>query len=201
MCIRDRSKVDDLISKIERSTEQSVLNFQNKKEYDQPFVLRFGNIDFPLSEQHGDGMDANPASYTITYKTAEKLARETPKLLNRNENKILNFELQSQLSDRPFDRDTPYKNQLDLKEILSKSDKRAVNHLSIKNVKIDGIETPFDLCIYLIPDEGIEFKWGNRKLNSGDQIKMSGTEFYKNASLNPIPVSYTHLTLPTILLV
>ncbi len=180
----DLANTDSIVSGIETTSETSILSIENSqktinKKYDRPYVLKFGAIEFELTEQVGDGKKVNPPLFSFTYKTAEKLSTLSPILLNRNNGKKYSYNLDVRIGE-----ESDPLSKFDLNALLANVDKTKESHIYVKNLKPNGEDLVLNLRIALFPESSFQMDWGDRKFTTGDKIKMTGTEFATKALSN-----------------
>ena len=164
---------------------ESKNNTLTKNELDRPYVLRFGNIDFTLDKQKGDGKDWNPPTYVITDKTAREIAKYQPILINKSNDKTYNFQLDLWLGQIIINPEVITPNA-DVSKTLSELDKNEYTHISLKNIKLAADTPLLNLSIEVIPEEGVLLKWGDRQFPFEAKLKMSGNEFIEKIAIHPL---------------
>ena len=190
--------IDPLISKLEDEVNQSILAIEKdalkeKTILNRPYFLKFGEVEFQLYNQKGDGKRTNPPSYVLTYKSMHKILKEEAVLINKNTGEQYEFNFDYIKSKETFDPNAVRMNNPDLrKEIKSIPTDKAV-HVGLKNIEVNGKDVVLDFSLYLIPENSIRINWHNYEIPLNGKIQLDGNEFIQLAAQQSI--RYTHAIL------
>ena len=127
-------------------------NTLTENELDRPYVLRFGDIEFTLDKQKGDGKYWNPPTYVITHKTATRMAQYQPILINRNNDQTYNFQLDVWLGEITINPETIIPHA-DISKTLSELNQNKYTYISLKNIKLTADNTLLNLRMEIVPED------------------------------------------------
>ncbi|NRB54241.1 MAG: hypothetical protein HRU41_41725 [Saprospiraceae bacterium] len=123
-----------------------------KNELDRPYALRFGEIEFTLDKQKGDGRYWNPPTYVITYEAARRMAQYQPILINRNNDQTYNFQLDVWFGEMTINPETIIP-QADIAKTLSELNQNKYTYISLKNIKLTSDTTLLNLRMEIVPED------------------------------------------------